>query len=233
MNKEHIEPLTTINTDIPIELKNHLETSAFKAAPEEIKEIIDNMEADNVDGGIFGPLVVHPSRMKTKVSRSLTTWNGLTYSFRNGHNTSSQSVTKDNLNVYNNSKKFNDGNGGDDGMSGLEKRVENLEYQTRKMQETLDDVKDKTNSTYSKLENTVTKVELTQLEMSIKTAIQALPTQNDMKEIMRTVVKEEGLTTETKVENMMNKARNTAIIWCVGTTLTLAGVLFGALKLFL
>ncbi|MFP7483396.1 hypothetical protein SFC65_04485 [Priestia filamentosa] len=224
MNMEHIEPSTTINTDGPIELKSQMEVVTFKStpkevkeildndnmevvtfkpAPKEVKEILDNIEADNLDGGIFGEVIVHPNNMKSKLLNSLTTENGLTYSLRNGHNTSSHSVTKDNLNVYNKSKKFNDGSGGDGGMSDLERRVHNLESETQKMRQQLEEIKIQNITLSHQLEGVATKSQLNDMKNditnSILAAIKPLPSTVEVKNIIHEVNKEDEIATKSDV----------------------------------
>jgi hypothetical protein len=144
----------------------------------------------------------------------------------------------DNVQIYqvksnSNSKK----GGGDGGMSDLERRVENLEHLTRTMQEQLTDIKQQVFLTNTKLDNTVTKVDLLQMQttitQSIQDAIKPLPNENDVKVLFDEGIRAKEIPNETKVENLVNKSARKLIIWIIGTGLTTLSATAAIIRLFI
>jgi signal transduction histidine kinase len=127
--------------------------------------------------------------------------------------------------------------GGDDGMNGLEKRVDNLEHQNRRMQEQLEDVRSQTLLINSKLENTASKIDLLQFQNTItetiKESLKDLPSKNDVKVIFDEVITNKKLTTETKVENIVNGSNKSLIKWMIGTGIAVIGATVGIIRLFI
>ncbi|MGG3232580.1 hypothetical protein ABEP17_03540 [Priestia flexa] len=213
------------NSNIEID---SIPTEPAKKPPEEFQNFLAQLEHKKVSGGIFQDQSIKLIREEQR--------NGFHYNMAgNGINSISKSVAFTDAKSYNKDRGNN--NGGDGGMSDLERRVENLEYQNRQIQEQLNDVKQQTFLINSKLDNCVTKVDLLQLENSIKTSIQEavklLPTESTVKTIVDDSITNKNLTTETKVENIILKSQKGVIKWVVGTGIACAGLIATCIKLFM
>lgn len=128
-------------------------------------------------------------------------------------------------------------NGGGGGMSELEKRVESLEYSNRKMGEQLTEIKQSLFIINSKLDNSVSKLDLMELQNtithSITDAVKSLPSENDVKVLFDETVTNKNLVTETKVENIVMNSNKGLIKWIIGTGIAAVGATCAIIRLFL
>lgn len=87
--------------------------------------------------------------------------------------------------------------GGDGGMSDLERRVQNLEFETQKIREQLSEIKYQNNAISSKLDNSVTKSDFlqfqNQISSSLSEAISKLPSISEIKNATREIIKEDNI----------------------------------------
>ncbi|WP_433957004.1 hypothetical protein [Cytobacillus horneckiae] len=148
--------------------------------------------------------------------------------------------TPDSTNLKYNFKRSNDNNnsgGGDDGMGDLERRVENLEHSTRKIQEQLEAIKEDTLTTRTKMESVVTKADLLQIQttltQTLQDCIKPLPKENDIKVLINEAIQSNQIPNQTKVENMINKSQKSLVKYIVGTGITTIGAIVAIIKLFL
>lgn len=134
-------------------------------------------------------------------------------------------------------KGSKNGSGGDDGMGDLERRVENLEISTRKIQEQLEGIKEDTLTTKSKLEGIVTKADLLQLQVTltqtIQEAIKPLPNEDKVKVIINESIKANELPKNADVKVMINDSNKSLIKWIIGTGIATIGATAGIVRLFL
>jgi hypothetical protein len=158
------------------------------------------------------------------------------------------------LSEFRNSKISRNNGGGDDGMSDLERRVQNLEVEAQKMREQLNEIKYQNNIISLKLENVVTKSDLLQFQNTVTSSqaqsfnqlpsvseiklivseeMKKIPSSNDIKNILNDTIKDKKLMTETQVENVMMKQRNSTIKWVIGTGIAIVAAVAGVLKLFI
>lgn len=166
------------------------------------------------------------------------------------------------------SKKGGNNGGGDDGMSDLERRVQNLEYESQKIREQLSEIKSQNAVIVSKLDNSISKSDLLTFQTTINSAINNIPSISDIKNTVREIIKEDNisstndikliisdemknvpttndiknifndsiterkLTSETKVENMLNAQKSSTIKYLIGTGIAIVAAIAGVLKLF-
>ena len=198
-------------------------------------ELSDLVNSGKIIGGIFGDKSIR---------------------FNDENDYNKLSFIPDTTNVKDYSFKKNKGgnnDGGDGGMSDLERRVQNLETETQKMREQLSEIKYQNNAILSKLENTVSKSDLFQFQNTIISSqsqsinqlpslsdikviiseeMKNVPSTNDIKNIISDVITEKKLATETKVENMLMKQRHSTIKYVVGTGIAVAGLIFTYIRFF-
>lgn len=71
------------------------------------------------------------------------------------------------------------------------------------------------------------------IKLIISDEMKKVPSTNDIKSILNETISEKKLTTETKVENLLMKQRNSTIKWVIGTGIAIIAATAGILKLFL
>ncbi|MEQ7806146.1 hypothetical protein [Priestia aryabhattai] len=108
-----------------------------------------------------------------------------------------------------NTKRTNNSGGGGNGMSDLERRVQNLEGDTQKLLQQVEEIKGQNSVISYRLENAATKTDLLQMKTeitnSILSAIKPLPSVVDIKNTIREVNKEDSITTTNDVKLIVSE----------------------------
>ncbi|MEK5108602.1 hypothetical protein MHI57_18170 [Cytobacillus sp. FSL K6-0129] len=203
-----------VGNDNSIDIKDLPQEKISQIDPQHLKLL----DEEKVIGGIFNETSIRLKRgTKKNYSFSLDTVEGTV-----------QDTTK---------KGRNSNGGGDDGMGDLERRVENLEFNTKKIQEQLESVKEDTLTTKMKFDGIVTKADILQLQatltQTIQDSIKPLPSENDVKVIINEVIKSNEIPDQTKVENMIDKSQRSLVKWIIATGLTTIGATVTIIRLFL
>ncbi|WP_046957675.1 hypothetical protein [Bacillus wiedmannii] len=199
-------------------------------SPDERSKIIHSLKSDNGQKRYDG----HDSFIESKIEedRNLTPEKSIQNQEINIHriletlDSMNQSFRELSATVPNSSSK-NGGDGGDMGM--LERRVESLEKKTEQIEKMVHDINNKMTTVETTIRSVSTKEDIHKLEMSlmkaIHEAINPLPKESDIKNIIRDIKKSDQIVDQSILKAEITSSRNVTIVWAVGLVVAAAGII--------
>lgn len=138
--------------------------------------------------------------------------------------------TGNNKNIATPKKDIPTNRGGGGGGNDMEKRLEALERKTEQLQVVLNQAKTSLAVIEDKHHSVATKTDILELKNEVINAINALPKEDNIRQLISTTTKADKLVSETFVETKILNLSNAHIKWTIGTGLAVCGVVFALLR---